>query len=166
MNYENIHEQHKEGKTEILETSSIAKSAVEKLKLGEYQTISEVNEYITQEYEKIAVPSVQKKAMIAETIALVSRYLNYDDRKTLGVTTKTFSYRGHDVIVSPDFMYLEDTVLTLVSFSAGRQKMSTKFLKNGLTGCTKSCLETLGLLLYGMEELTLRNIKYGDIVIC
>lgn len=156
----------KEGRTEILETSSIAKSAVEKFKLGEYQTISEVNEYITQEYEKIAVPSVQKKAMIAETIALVSRYLNYDDRKTLGVITKTFSYRGHDVIVSPDFMYLEDTVLTLVSFSAGRQKMSTKFLKNGLTGCTKSCLETLGLLLYGMEELTLRNIKYGDIVIC
>lgn len=156
----------KEGRTEILETSSIAKSAVEKFKLGEYQTISEVNEYITQEYERIAVPSVQKEAMLAETIALVSRYLSYDGRKTLAVTSKTFSYNGYDVIAKPDFMYLEDTTLTLVSFSAGRQKMSTRFLKNGLTGCTKSCLETLGLLLYGMEEFDLRNMDCGDIVIC
>lgn len=156
----------KEGETEILETSSIAKSAVEKFRMDEFQTISEVSEYITQEYERIAVPSVQKEAMLAETIALVSRYLSYDGRKTLAVTSKSFSYNGYDVIAKPDFMYLEDTTLTLVSFSAGRQKMSTKFLKNGLTGCTKSCLETLGLLLYGMEEFALRNIECGDIVIC
>lgn len=151
---------------EILKVSDVAKKAVKFYKNGTLDSLEDVRKFVAEELGKLNIFSLKKKVLEDQIYQMVSRYLLYDSRRTIPVEQKEFDLQNGDSIVAdPDFLYVSDNTIHVVSFSAGKQKMSNKKVKNKYSASMQYCPDTLGLFLYGMDIAKKKNITSGKIIV-
>ena len=152
--------------SEILKISDIARNAVKLYKSETLVNLSDVQDFISEELEKLNIFSLKRQVLTEQIYQMVSRYLQYDPRRSLPVKPRKIDLPNGDSIISePDFLYVSDNVIHVVSFSAGKQKMSNKIVKNKYSSSMKYCPDTLGLLLYGMDIAKEKNIIKGKLIV-
>lgn len=142
----------------------VTRDAILKLKAG--KSPADVWELIEEGMSKIPYTSeTTRDLQTREVQELVIKYFGADPRVSSITYRRDFEWEGYSLYSEPDFFYegeimgrigTEEVVLPLievVQLTVGKQKFSCREGKGQEIGCIFHTLDSLGLLLWGREEL-------------
>lgn len=161
---------------ETFKRATITREAIKKYKFDASATMEDIEKFVDEKFKEAVFPNDYVRELNKqEVMALVTKYLEADDRKSKPVKIAEFKFGGKILTYKPTFVYLDEAevltrkkkegkikvpVVEVVTMTTGQQKYTSgrNYGAGKETTSLHHNLEGLGLLMTGK---TLLNGKAG-----